>query len=299
MKVVGAPSSAPGEKITKKLEVRLRQSTCRRLVIRAVTGTPWMSKVSVSPSPTPSSRAISSSTEIRGSRAASAAVHQRPATSRLCPGGSAAHVSTYSRVRAQVSSRRVLPPGVGAAPLTAASRERTTGVSAAGASAPWPATRAANGAAWSGWMSMKKNAGAWPGRESTSSERRFRSSSAIETTSITARPSDTSTGPAWLPGRCRLAAPCFQAGARQRTRRASAMTPRAPRARSSSAPPRPPANSAPIFQEPACQSASAASPPAIGTAAAHGRRPSSRGSTSWRRISAGGTRRIWSSGQSA
>jgi hypothetical protein len=36
------------------LEVSERQSTCRRLVTRALTGTPWISKVSVSASPTPS-----------------------------------------------------------------------------------------------------------------------------------------------------------------------------------------------------------------------------------------------------
>jgi hypothetical protein len=40
MKALGAPSSAPGEKITKKLEVSERQSTRRRLVTRALTGTP-------------------------------------------------------------------------------------------------------------------------------------------------------------------------------------------------------------------------------------------------------------------
>src|SRR5260370_38585499 len=94
VKVGGAPASAPGEKITKKLEARLRQSTWRRLVTRAETGTPWTSKVRVSPRPTPSWRAISSSTEIKGSRAASAGVHQFPATTVLWPGGRAAHVST-------------------------------------------------------------------------------------------------------------------------------------------------------------------------------------------------------------
>src|SRR4029077_16188032 len=77
MKVVGAPSSAPGEKITKKLEARLRQSTWRRFLTRAETGTPWTSKGSVSPRPTPSWRAISSSTEMRGSRAASPGGHHR------------------------------------------------------------------------------------------------------------------------------------------------------------------------------------------------------------------------------
>ena len=128
----------------------------------------------MSPRPTPSWRAISSSTEIRGSRAASAGVHQRPATTVLWPGGSAAHVSTYSRVRYHASSRRVFSPWATGAPLTAASRERTTGVSSAGASAPCPAASAANGSAWSGWMSMKKNAGAWPGLRSFNWKRRLR-----------------------------------------------------------------------------------------------------------------------------
>ena len=40
MKVDGAPSSAPGEKITKKFEPKVCQSTRRRLTTRAVTGTP-------------------------------------------------------------------------------------------------------------------------------------------------------------------------------------------------------------------------------------------------------------------
>ena len=127
--VVGAPSSAPWEKITKKLVLKVCHSTRRRLTTRAVTVTPWMSKPRVLPMPTPRFLAISSSTEMSGSRAASSGVHQRPATTGFSGGAWAAQVNTYSRERYQTSSRRWRASRETGAPLIDASRERTTGVS--------------------------------------------------------------------------------------------------------------------------------------------------------------------------
>src|SRR4030095_16619472 len=97
-----------------------------------------------------------------------ASVHQRPDTTVLWRGGSFAQVSTYSRVRAQVSSRRVRSVCEIGAPLIAARRARTTGVSSAGAVAPCSATRRANGSACSGWGLVEKKAGAPAGAAAVS-----------------------------------------------------------------------------------------------------------------------------------
>src|SRR5215470_3369191 len=184
--VVGAPSSAPWEKMTKKLVLKVCHSTRRRLNTRAVTVTPWMSNPSVLPMVTPRFFAMSSSTEIRGSRAASAA----------------AHVSTYSRERYHTSSRRCRGSRDTGAPSIEASRERTTGVRAG--SRPVRSVRSwRKGWAWSGWMSMKKKAGARAGPRSASSVRRLCSSKATATISITASPRETSTVVPGEPGQPR------------------------------------------------------------------------------------------------
>ena len=160
------------------------------------------------------------------------------------------------------------PRGSGA-PLIAARRERTTGDQLGRARRPAPPRAGAKAAAWSGWTSMKKKAGALLGApRSRAASRRLCSSSATATISITARPSETSTGAgvaaraveigrALPPGE---RAPAAAAGERDDE-------PRAERRAATSAPARPPTKSAPIFHEPACQSASAASPAAMGTAA--------------------------------
>src|SRR5437867_1220713 len=131
----------------KKLVLRLCQSILRRLATSASTGTPWTSKVSVPPTPTPKYFAAASSTETRGRAAASLAVHQRPRVITFAGGGSAAQVNMYSRVRYQILSgasrfRRSISSRVTDAPSIAASRSRTTGVSAA-AVPPTAATRRA------------------------------------------------------------------------------------------------------------------------------------------------------------
>ena len=180
--------------------------------------------------PTASCLASSSSTEISGSRAASSGVHHRPAMTLLRPGGADAHVRTYSRVRNHGSSRRVRTSAGSGSPSIAERRERTTGISSGGVP-PSPATSCAKAGAWSGCTSMKKKAGALSALLVTSCSRRLDSRSATATISITARPSETSTAGAWLPGRWRLAAPCRQASERHRPRRASATTSRAPSAK--------------------------------------------------------------------
>ena len=172
-------------------------------MIRAVTGTPCTSNVRVSPSFTPSDFAISSSTEIRASRAASSGVHQRPATTRLAAGGAEAQVRMYSRVRCQRSSAPRAGRALHRRARIAARRARTTGISS-GRSPPARATSSAKGSTWSGCTSTKKKAGARSRPAPASSPRRFASSSATATISITARPSVTSTGAAWLPGRCEV-----------------------------------------------------------------------------------------------
>ena len=149
----------------KKLAVRLCQSTLRRLITSASTGTPWTSNVSVPPTPTPKYFAASSSTDTRGRAEASLGVHQRPRTIRFAGGGSVAQVSTYSRVKYQILSgascfRRAISSRVTGPPSIAASRARTIGVSA-GAVPPLAApTSRLNASRWSGCTSMKKNAGA-------------------------------------------------------------------------------------------------------------------------------------------
>src|SRR2546427_603700 len=96
--------------MTKKLESRLCQSTRRRFTTRAVTDTPWMSKVKVEPRPTSSCRAISSSTEISGSRAASSGVHHRPAVTALWRGGAPAPPAAGHRGRDQHRARLAAGP---------------------------------------------------------------------------------------------------------------------------------------------------------------------------------------------
>ncbi len=297
--VCGAPSRAPGDRITKKLAPSVCHSTRRRLATRAVTGTPSTSKVSEPPTPTPSCFAMSSSTEARGSRAASSGVHHRPATSVSRPGASAAHVSMYSRVSGQASSRRARVSAWTGTPPTADSRARTTG-SRSTPSTPtsaWSSWR--NGEAWSGWMSMKKNAGATPALATAIWRARLRSSRATETISMTARPSETSTAAAWLPGRYRLASPWRTTSDRARPRRARRTTPRAQSVSSTSAPPRPPTNSAPTLIDPACQRHSAARPAAMAASTGQPGRPPTPPSTCARSRIAGRTRRTSSSGQSA
>src|SRR5262249_57170147 len=93
-------------------------------------GTPWTSKVSVSPTPTPKYFAASSSTDTRGRAAASLGLHQRPPTITVAAGGSAAQVSTYSRVRYQILSgvsffRLSVNAPVTGLPSIAAARGRT------------------------------------------------------------------------------------------------------------------------------------------------------------------------------
>src|SRR2546428_13907149 len=73
----------------KKLVLRLCQSILRRLVTSASTGTPWTSKVSVPPTPTPKYFAASSSTDTRGRAAASLGFHQCPPTMTVAGGGGA------------------------------------------------------------------------------------------------------------------------------------------------------------------------------------------------------------------
>ena len=148
----------------KKLVLRLCQSILRRLATSASTGTPWTSKVSVPPTPTPKYFAAASSTDTRGRAAASLAVHQRPRVITLAGGGSAAQVNMYSRVRYQILSgasrfRRSISSRVTDAPSISASRARTTGVSV-GAVPLTAATSRLNASRWSPCTSMKKNAGA-------------------------------------------------------------------------------------------------------------------------------------------
>ena len=99
--VAGAPSSAPGERITKKLVLRLCQSTRRMLVTTASTSTPWMSKVSRAPSPAPRWRAAVSSSDASGSARVARRSTIGPATIALCSGGVSLQVNTYSRVKYQ------------------------------------------------------------------------------------------------------------------------------------------------------------------------------------------------------
>ena len=152
MYVTGAPSSAPRERIAKKLVVRLCQSTFRRLITSASTVTPCTSNASVPPMETPRCFAAASSRETRGVRAASAAVHQRPRVIAVPGGGSAVAVSTYSRVRYQTASGAAvffasISARVTGVPSMAASRPRMTGVRT-GATPPLAAaTRRRNGSA--------------------------------------------------------------------------------------------------------------------------------------------------------
>ena len=149
----------------KKLVVRLCQSTLRRFITSASTGTPCTSKVSVPPTRTPKYFAASSSTDTRGRLDASSAVHQRPRVSAFAGGGAADHVSMYSRVRYQILSgvsrlRRSMSSRVTGVPSIAASRARTIGVIVGAAPPVTSPTSRLNGSRWSGCTSMKKNAGA-------------------------------------------------------------------------------------------------------------------------------------------
>ena len=133
--IVGAPSSAPGERIAKKFVVSDCQSTWRTFITSASTRTPWTSNAIVPPTVTRRFFAISSSSETRGRARASSGVHHRPSRTVLPAGGASAVVSAYSRMRKNGSSplrsarRRSTTARVIACAPIAASRARTTGTS--------------------------------------------------------------------------------------------------------------------------------------------------------------------------
>ena len=265
MKVDGAPSSAPGEKITKKFEPKLCQSTRRRLTTRAVTATPWRSNVSVPPMPTVE---LLGELLLHGDQRLACRLLGRPPPS----GDDAVAAGRRGRPRQDVLARqiprdcraRVRASAGSGSPSIAARRERTTGISS-GAVPPTPATRRAKAGAWSGCTSMKKKAGALsggPGHELLAQAR------------LEERDRDDQHDGEPERDRARRARGCPGGGGSPRlaaTRasasgRAGPARPRGGRRgrAASSAPASPARKNPPTFHEPACQSASAARPAAIG-----------------------------------